>query len=114
MSVHLLRCRSTYYRVEDNKLAETTREETTGYLIRKGGRNHEPYIYLHNSAASAPVNDLIAGAHKGGGWMAQVGHPPAYVEGEGWFGRSSSQIYVPADALLELEAVLNVQEKEAA
>lgn len=101
MSPHLLRCITTYYNIRNNALHETTREERTGYTLRKGGRNHELYLYLDNCSASAPLVSLLEGARKGKGWLAQAGAPPVRVDGK-WVGRIWPKIYVDADALLEL------------
>jgi hypothetical protein len=120
--VHLLRCISTHYRIRLNavtapkgELLETKRNETTGYHIRDSGSYEivEPYIFLHNSGASAPLSALFTKAREGRGWTAQAGAPPVYVSGEGWVGRNNPNIYVPADSLLELEQVLKAQEKAA-
>lgn len=115
--VHLMHCIVTHYRVEyisdpAGRLIDTARGETSGYHIRDSGsfETVEPYIFLHNSGASAPLSALFANAHVGRGWNAQCGTPPAYFDGEGWKGRDYPNIYVPADSLLELEQVLRAQE----
>jgi hypothetical protein len=111
--VHLLRCTVTHYRVDythdpAGRLIETARGETTGYHIRDSGSYEavEPYIFLHNSGASAPLSALFAGAREGKGWNAQCGTPPVYAASEGRGGYVYPDIYVPADSLLELEQVL--------
>jgi len=115
---HLLRCTVTHYRVDygpdphplGGELRETVREETTGYHVRDAlsgdPDKRVPYLYLHNSSASAPLVNLLAAAHEGQGWPAQAGTPPVFVDGEGWGGRNWPRIYVGADALLELEEAL--------
>lgn len=75
-------------------LTETTTEETTGFHIRDG------WLYLHNSAASAHVDELLDGAREGLGWSAQCGTPPVFFEGR-WSGRNWPKIEVSAEALLE-------------
>lgn len=118
--VHLLRCTVTHYRVDsvtarEGEIVATRRDTTSGYHIRDSGsfETVEPYIFLHNSGASAPLSALFSGAREGRGWNAQLGKPPAYSAGEGWSGRNYPDIYVPADSLLELEQVLKTQEETA-
>lgn len=116
--VHLLRCTVTHYRVDyiyhpEGQLLETKRYGTSGYHIRDSGsfETVEPYIFLHNCGASAPLSTLFAQAREGRGWNAQLGKPPVRIAGNGWGGRDYPDIYIPADSLLELEQVLKVQEK---
>jgi hypothetical protein len=79
-----IRCTVTRYSVVDDRLVETTTEETTGYHVQP----LDGYLYLRNSAASARVSDLLAQAQRGqlerpgrhGGWSAQAGTPPVKVE----------------------------------
>ena len=81
------------------------RPEATGWHVRGGN------LYRHNSAASSRLSDLLTSAREGRGWLAQIGTPPVYVDGEGWGGRNWPRIYVTADALLELERVLSTPEE---
>lgn len=106
-----LRCTVTSYRVIDGELWEGVEETNTGFRIREG------WLYLGNSAASAPVDDLLDGAREGRGWSAQAGTPPVKVECQadrwgryaccpggcevGWGGRNYPKIHVSAEALLE-------------
>jgi hypothetical protein len=115
--VHLLRCTVTHYRVDsvtarEGEIVATRRDTTSGYHIRDSGsfETVEPYIFLHNSGASAPLSSLFAQAREGRGWNAQCGTPPVYAADAGWGGRNYPNIYVSADSLLELEQVLLAQE----
>jgi hypothetical protein len=109
-----IRCTVTRYSVVDDRLVETTTEETTGYHVQP----LDGYLYLRNSAASARVSDLLAQAQRGQGWSAQAGTPPVKTECQaerwglyaccpggceaGWGGRNYPRIYVSAEALLEV------------
>lgn len=98
-----LRCTITRYSIDydpdphplSSSLRTTTSEETTGFHVRDG------WLYLHNSAASTRVENLLNGAREGRDWTAQCGTPPIFVDGEGWGGRNWPKIEVSAEALLE-------------
>lgn len=96
-----IRCTVERYAVIDGELQRDLRLETTGYHV-KGD-----YVYLHNCVASAPLADLIAGAHVGRGWLAQFGMPPVYLvptpdDPGGWGGRNWPEIRIDAADLLKL------------
>src|SRR4051812_45294566 len=90
-----IRCTVTRYSVVDDRLVETTTEEETGYAIEPsrsttyrvvhGERTDLPrderlWLYLNNSEASGPVEQLLEQARRGQGWPAQAGAPPVKVE----------------------------------
>jgi hypothetical protein len=111
----MIRCVVTRYRVDygpnphplEGYLHKTTREEEASFHLRGG------WLYLHNSAASARVEDLLRGACEGRSWTAQMGTPPVYIDGEGWGGRNWPEIKVSSEALLEaLEGVLTTDQLE--
>jgi hypothetical protein len=113
MSELRIRCTVTRYSADYSRdmnerpqgsLVERTTEETTSAEVRG------EYLYLGNSAASAPWKKLLAAAREGRGWDAQAGSPPVYVEGAGWGGRNYPKIRVEADALLELAVSLSSDE----
>jgi hypothetical protein len=79
----------------EGHLHKTTSEEETSFHV------HGDWLYLHNSAASARVEDLLTLAREGHSWCAQMGTPPVYIDGEGWGGRNWPEIKVSSDALLE-------------
>jgi hypothetical protein len=107
MDRQMIRCVVTRYRVSygpglsQGYLHGATEEEETSFHL------HGDWLYLHNSAASARVKDLLRGACEGRSWLAQMGTPPVYIDGEGWGGRNWPEIKVSSEALLEaLEGVL--------
>jgi hypothetical protein len=94
-------CTIERYSVVDNELHRELIHATTGYHL-KG-----EWLKLHNCAASAQIDDLLAGAREGRGWLAQFGMPPVYLDGE-WGGRNYPEIRITAEDLLKLEEILNV------
>lgn len=93
-----MRCAVTYYSVGRQRpggvLVSSTREEHVGFHVEDG------WLHLHNSEASAPVEDLLHGAREQGrGWCAQAGTPPVCGDGR-WGGRNYPEIHVSADDLI--------------
>lgn len=73
-----IRCMVTYYSVDrqqpGGELISSTREEHVGFHVEND------WLYLHNSEASAPVEDLLRNAcEEDRGWLAQAGTAPVYV-----------------------------------
>ena len=94
MSAQRIRCTVTRYRVLEDALHQDVRVEHTDFHVSDG------WLYLHNSSASAPVENLLADARAGRGWTAQAGTPPVFVEGR-WGGRVWPRIHVYAADLLK-------------
>lgn len=110
-----IQARVTRYRVEDNKIVETSAvEETT--LTRNGD-----WLHISNCAGSMPV-DRLNDAIERGGWYAQAGTQPVYVEPcphpsqphgccgvacqlphGGWGGRNYPEIFVDVDELKRVQ-----------
>ena len=92
-----LRCRVTRYHanVDGIGISETEANEVTTCFLTNG------YLYLGISAATARADSLLAGARAGGGWLAQYGTKPYFDNGH-LTGKDHPNIYVTADALLEV------------
>jgi hypothetical protein len=94
-----IRCTVTRFNVDHDQpggvLISSTREEIVGCHVERG------YLFLHNSAASALVEDLLRGAREEGrGWSAQFGTHPVCINGR-WGGRNYPAIHVSAADLIE-------------
>lgn len=124
-----IRCtveRYSYPPPGEREVIATRALESTGCHVRYS--RGEPWLYLRNSAASISLKDLRRAVEQGG-WLAQAGTRPVYVEpcegaprpcgpgcgcgpGEdlgGWGGRNYPEIYVDGP---ELATVLEAIEKE--
>jgi hypothetical protein len=100
----------TNYRVENNEIRESTWVEERPFKVKESAtREGEFWLYLGDGPQSMPV-DKIPHAIEHGGWWAQAGTKPVFVDGV-WGGRNYPAMFVAADELYRIYRLIQDGER---